>query len=401
MFWEILIALILGIGIGIITGLVPGIHVNLVAVLLISSAAILLEITTPLVLCVFIISLALTHTFLDALPSIYLGAPDEAQALNVLPGHRMLLQGEGHQAVLYTVIGSLGALLLGLMLFPFFIWSMKIIQPTLAEIIGYVLIFVVLFLLWREKQKIKSLALFLLSGALGIIVLTGLPQLKQPLFPLLSGLFGVSTLITSLLQSSVIPQQQPEKPLRLSKKNGIKAISAATGMGFIAAFLPGFGSSQAAIVATMIVGNIGDEGFITLVGGINTAGMLISIATIYALDKARNGAIVAVSELLGKVGIEEMILFLAVALVVGGIAAALTIFLSKSFASVISKVNYTIVIWIVICFTIGLVFFFDSFTGFMILLTSTALGLLAAIWGVGKNNLLGCLLLPVILFFVL
>ncbi|MBT6774490.1 hypothetical protein HOA91_03905, partial [Candidatus Woesearchaeota archaeon] len=43
------------------------------------------------------------------------------------------------------------------------------------------------------------------------------------------------------------------------------------GVGFIAAFLPGFGSSQAAIVATNIVGDIGDEGFLALVGGINTA----------------------------------------------------------------------------------------------------------------------------------
>ena len=89
-FIEIVIALVLGVGTGIITGLAPGIHVNLVSLLILSSAAFLLQITTPAALGTFIISLAITHTFLDALPSIYLGAPDEAQALNVLPGHRLL-----------------------------------------------------------------------------------------------------------------------------------------------------------------------------------------------------------------------------------------------------------------------------------------------------------------------
>ena len=79
---------------------------NLVSVLLISSAPFLLAFTSPIVLAVFIISLAITHTFLDAIPSIYLGAPTEAQALNVLPGHRLLMKGLGHNAIMYTVIGA-------------------------------------------------------------------------------------------------------------------------------------------------------------------------------------------------------------------------------------------------------------------------------------------------------
>jgi len=47
----------------------------------------------PVVLVVFIIAMSVTHTFLDALPAIFLGAPDADQVLNVLPGHRLLLQG--------------------------------------------------------------------------------------------------------------------------------------------------------------------------------------------------------------------------------------------------------------------------------------------------------------------
>src|SRR3989344_8159217 len=113
---EIIISLVLGVFIGIITGLTPGIHVNLVSVIILSLSALLLQITSPLVIGVFIISLAITHTFLDSIPSIYLGAPDAGQELNVLPGHRLLHKGLGHNAVVYTVIGALGCIILSTLL---------------------------------------------------------------------------------------------------------------------------------------------------------------------------------------------------------------------------------------------------------------------------------------------
>ena len=47
MLLEILIAIVLGCLAGIITGLTPGIHINLVALLVLSFSAFLLEITSP------------------------------------------------------------------------------------------------------------------------------------------------------------------------------------------------------------------------------------------------------------------------------------------------------------------------------------------------------------------
>ncbi len=401
MITEIYIALFLGILSGIVTGLTPGIHINLVSVLVVSFSPILIQITSPIVLAVYIISLAITHTFLDALPSIYLGAPDEAQALSVLPGHRLLKKGEGHNAIIYTTIGSLGSLLLGIILFPFFIKSMAFISPYIEGIMGYLLLAIMIYMILRcTGKRWESLLIFLISGVLGLFVLTGL-TLHQPLFPLLSGLFGISTLLTSLLQKSIIPKQKLHKPLTLSTKNTITSVSAATGVGFIAAFLPGFGSAQAAILATNVVGDLGDEGFLSLVGGINTANMVISIAAAYVLDKARNGAIVAVHELIGTIGLPELFLFIGVALVVGGVASILTLFLSKSFANLITKLPYNKIIWGIMIFILLLTFFFDGFIGFIILLTATAIGMLCSSWGVAKNHLMGCLIIPVILYFIL
>lgn len=401
MLAEIMIALLLGVLAGTFTGLIPGIHVNLISVLVISLSALLLQVTSPLILTVFIISLAITHSFMDPIPSIYLGAPDEAQALNVLPGHRLLNKGEGHNAITYTLIGSLGCLLLCIIFFPAFIFSMEKIYPVVKGLIGYILIAIMIFMIGKEKRKwLMSLVGFLLSGCLGLIVFN-IPNLRQPLFPLLSGLFGFSILLVSLQQKSVIPKQDLNKPLTISKRNAAKSISAASGVGFIAAFLPGFGSSQAAIVATNIVGDIGDEGFLSLVGGINTANMLISIATAYILNKARNGAILTVNKLLGGVDFQAMLLFLGVALVVAGIATILTLNISKVFSKLIVRVDYSKIVWSIIIFISLLTFHFDGFVGLMILATATSIGLIVSSWGVGKNHLMGCLILPVILFFVL
>ena len=106
LFFQILIAVFLGCCAGIVTGLIPGIHINLVSLILVSVSGYFLGVTSPLVLGVFIISMSVVHTFLDVIPSIFFGAPDPDTALMVLPGHKLLLQGNGLEAVKLEMIGS-------------------------------------------------------------------------------------------------------------------------------------------------------------------------------------------------------------------------------------------------------------------------------------------------------
>lgn len=402
MFLEILFATFAGIATGIFTGLTPGIHINLVSVLVVSFSPFLLILFSPISLGVYIITMAITHTFLDALPGIYLGAPDESQVLNVLPGHRMLLAGEGHNAVKLTIIGSFGCFLLSLLFFPFTIYFMKGFYSTIEEYIGYILITLMCFMILREKKLekiLKALLMFTMAGILGLIVLN-IPTLNQPLFSLLSGLFGLSILLTSLMDKTNIPAQNPEQELEIKKSVLAKSTFAGTGVATLAGFLPGFGSSQAAILGQQIVGDIGDKGFLIMVGGINTVNMLTSIGAIYVLGKARNGAILAVNQIIGAIDLIEVIIFLMVLLIAGGIATILSLKISRMFSRLIVKVNYTMLVSIIMLFIVILTIYFDGILGLSILLLSTSIGFLATKLGVGKNHLMGCLLLPVILYFV-
>jgi len=109
-----------GAGLGSLTGLAPGVHVNTLALALVSLSPLLLPLmegaaklmgaspgSAPLLMVTVIVSAAVAHSFLDLLPSIFLGAPEEGTALHVLPGHRLLLEGRALDAVASSAYGSL------------------------------------------------------------------------------------------------------------------------------------------------------------------------------------------------------------------------------------------------------------------------------------------------------
>ena len=401
MFIEIIIAILFGCLFGIFTGLIPGVHINLISLIVLSLAGYLLNITTPIIIAVFIISMSITHSFLDTIPSIFLGAPEADTALSVLPGHKMLLEGRGYEAVMLTLIGSFFALILTIILtFPIG-KIIEFIYPFLQQIMSFILIFASSFLIFREKKsRLWALTLFFLSGVLGIATLN-LPNLKNPLFPLLSGLFGTSTLIISLSDKTKIPLQKITFP-KIKKSELTKTMGSSLVAGSLCSFLPGLGPAQAAIIGSEFYKKITNEGFLVLIGGLNTINMVLSLIALFLLDKARNGAIVTISKIVESVTLQDLLLFFAVSLVAGSIAVFLTIKITKIFSKILSKVNYKKLI-ISIILLIGIMVFFlsSNFMGLLILIVSTSLGILPAKLGIGRNHLMGCLLLPVILYFLL
>ena len=93
MVLEFILPLLIGIVAGTLTGLAPGIHINLVSAILLFSLDKFQSI--PLIsIVVFIVSMSITHTFIDFIPSIFLGAPEEDNFLSILPGHQLFMEGK-------------------------------------------------------------------------------------------------------------------------------------------------------------------------------------------------------------------------------------------------------------------------------------------------------------------
>lgn len=399
MLIEILIAIALGIFTGIFTGITPGIHVNLVSATLFAISPILLKYTSALSLAVFIIALAVTHSFLDTIPSIYLGAPDDENALSVLPGQRMLLRGEAYQAVKITILGAYSGLIIAICLIPLFMLIANIIYPFLKPYLAYLLVIFIAFMILREKQKLWSFILFFLAGTLGVLTLS-MPGLKEPLFPLLSGLFGVSGLLLSFFDNTKIPQQKITKEIDFKIKELLRVLAGSSLAVFLIQFFPGTGPAQGAVLSSQIVRNIKDKGYLALVGAMGTMSVIFSLVTFYTLGKAKDGAIVIISKLT-TIGLSSFILLNVTYLIAGSVAVFLVLFLSKKFSKIIVKVNYKVLVISIIMFIIFMCIVLNGPIGLIVLTTSSAIGLIAPLKQIGRNHAMGCLLLPVLIYLLL
>ena len=146
----ILLAILFGILAGIITGLIPGVHVNLVAAIVVGSILGISGVQSFLIV-VFIISLALTHSFLDSIPTVYLGAPDPSMVVGVLPAHQLFLDGNGHLAVLLTLTGSFVSLIISLLFAPMVYLILESMSEVLSPYIGKIIFGLVLLLFYLSK----------------------------------------------------------------------------------------------------------------------------------------------------------------------------------------------------------------------------------------------------------
>ncbi len=394
--FEIILFILLGVFAGTITGLIPGIHTNLIAVFILGTLPFLQQIPV-LNLLIFLVAMAMTHTFVDFIPSIYLGAPDEDTSLSVLPGHKLLLQGKAHNAIKYTTLGSIIAIIILIILIPISFFILAKIYPFIEKLMSWILIWISFFLLYNEKEKKTiSFIFFMLAGFLGLA--NSNLNLAQPLLPLLTGLFGSSTLIYSISKNSKIPEQIIEK-IKISKKEIIKPAITSAIISPFCSFLPGLGSSQAAIIGLSFNKKTTDKEFLILLGSINTLVMGFSFVTLYLINKTRTGIASAISEIT-KITFNQLT-YLIIAIIVSSIlATVITLNLSKIFAKHSKKINYQKLSKIILLLLTVIIFSITGLLGFFVFIISTILGLTCMAYNVKRSFLMGCLLIPSILFYL-
>jgi putative membrane protein len=395
----LIIALLCGVSAGTLTGLAPGIHINLIAVILLASLSSFTGI--PLIaLAVFVVAMSITHTFIDFIPSIFLGAPEEDTFLSILPGHEMLKEGHGFQAAVFTLYGSLFALAIIIIFTPLFILFLPSFFNIIKALIPFVLIFLSLYLIFRENNFLLSLIVFSLAGFLGLSSFQ-LP-IKEPLLPLLTGLFGLSSLIISLKnKQSFKPQTlSPIKEIKLTKPELAKASLASIISAPLCSFLPGISSGHAATLGSELIPQ-NRKGFLFLVGSINTIIMALSFVTVYSINKARSGSAAAIKDLLHPLSPNDLIIILATIIVSGLISFFIGIKIAKFFALSLNKINYSKLTVFVIVILIIVNIIFSNWLGLIVLLTASALGIFCILSTSRRINLMGSLIIPAIVYYLM
>lgn len=435
---------ILGVVVGIATGLLPGLHVNNIALILLSLSSSIVAFCNPLfsqgiseqfvlmLISGFIIAVSVSHTFHDVIPTTFIGAPDEDTALTVLPAHALLLEGRGYEAVALSAMGSYGAIVICLLLVypirfvigtPFFLYS------TLQEIMAWVLIAISILMLATEKAKIEEFGnkgkrpaiagilfatfVFFLSGIFGLVILDF--QLDSPigldapvLFPALAGLFGVPTLLNSLMTKPAIPKQVIKK-LKLNKnekKSSILSVVTGSLAGILVSIIPGITSSTGTILAMNAREGSGNDQTIVTLSSVNTASAFSVIIVLFIILRPRSGAALAVNEL---ISVEEWIsfiipinlIYLLMFLILGGsLSYFLTLKIGKIFANHFANIPYSKLVTLTVAMITILVLLFTGVMGVLILISATCIGFLPLYWGVRRSHCMGLLLIPIIIHFL-
>jgi hypothetical protein len=178
------------------------------------------------------------------------------------------------------------------------------------------------------KQKLYAITLFISAGFLGLIVL-GAPGLTTYnwypipalaisastalLFPLFTGLFGLSTLLMSLIDTPDIPEQKLKGvQINLKTWRKFRGVFSGTFAGGLVGWYPGVTGAQATVIAKSLAGgDVDDESksvnpedmdsqkeFIVAYSGVNTANGIFNVIALYVILTARSGAMHAVLDIM-------------------------------------------------------------------------------------------------------
>ncbi|HON81591.1 MAG TPA: tripartite tricarboxylate transporter permease [Methanoregulaceae archaeon] len=386
-----------GIVLGAISGLVPGIHVNTMAGGLLAVQTSLIPVFGPEMVAAAMVAALITHTFLDTIPSTFLGIPDPDTALSVIPSHALCLEGKGEEAVRIAALGSAGGFIAGILVALGLLLVAPYIQSTVDWGAGIVITAVAAFLVLWSESPVHAFTVFLASGLLGIFTFHFGFLCISPLgssgmlMPLLSGLFGISILLVS--GSGKVPEQR-FSGLSLSRRTLIRGGFAGTAAGVVVGWLPGLSNATAnAVIATGTPYDRDPREYIFATSAANTVNAVVGLAAFAAIARMRNGVMVALS----SIEVPPLGTLILAAALAACCAYLITILLAGS-AWRLGGIDKQGVNRAVIAFMVVLTFLLSGFFGLFVLLLATMTGLIPRLLNVPQLFCMGAVMVPVILF---
>jgi len=395
---EILLGTLIGIILGTISGIIPGVHANTLAGVLLGMQAALLVILGPVALAAVLFAALITHTFVDAVPSTFLGIPEADTSLSVLPAHALCLEGNGEEAVRIAALGSACSIIIAVPLSILCFFLLPALQPYFDWWIGILLIASVGYMIVTSEAPGWALSIFTISGILGLFTLHytylswhTLGGTSAILMPLLTGLFGISVLLTA--SQGILPAQH-FSGIRLEGRKIAKYSFAGTLAGVAVGWLPGLSTASANGLLASLIGYEKDRrSYILATNAANTANAFIGLAALFALSRMRNGVMVAIAE----IPLPSMSQLMVAGVLAACAAYVITILFSRS-SSLLSRIDSRTLNRLVIAFVVLLSFSLTGPFGISVLILATLVGFVPYLVNVPRMYCMGAIMIPVILF---
>lgn len=404
-----------GSGMGLFSGLVPGIHVNTLASVMMAAYPALLGSMSgivdadyvPLAVCSCIMSASVVHSFVDFVPSVFIGAPDSEDAVSVLPGHRLLLKGEGMAAVraaaIGSLVGSVATVLLSIPLQWLLLHGLDGILSGLTPVVLVAASAAILSDSFRRGNGAWGLMAFAVSGMLGLecmtlpIQMSGILGDGSIMLPMLTGLFGLPVLMSSS-SSGRVPVQRDRVGDPVGPWPGLKGVL----MGTLAGWFPGITSTVGASMSAAVFPERDPARFISVVASVGTVTSILSLVVLSVSGDGRSGTALVIGEIAGsslRGFASEWFLVLLLCTAIASVAGySLTIASGKLMGSLICRIRPDVLGRSVMVLLVVIVLVLTGPVGIIILVCSTVVGHIPEYCGTGRIVLCGCLILPVLLF---
>ncbi|MFC4357048.1 tripartite tricarboxylate transporter permease [Halobium salinum] len=390
-----------GVLLGTLSGLTPGLHANNFAMLLAAVAPAVPA--SPTLVGGAMLAAGVVHTFLDVVPALALGVPDAAMAASALPGHQLVVDGRGREALRLSAAGSLAAVALAAPLAIPITALASAGYPALRANLPLVLGAVVCYLVLTEPTRrgmVGGLVAFGLSAALGAATLDLSPAAPLAvggvLAPLFGGLFGAPVLLDALGGAGVPPQADPEISMDRRRFGG--TATAGTVAGAMVGFVPGVSAAVASVVALPFVpGRGGAREFVVATSGANTANAVFALVALVVLGTPRTGVTVAIDDagaVAGPAALARLLPVVGVAAVAG---FALVVVLGDRYLAFVGRVDQTRLVLVVLGGLVGVCYLFAGVVGVGLLLVATVVGLVPPRVGCRRVHLMGVLIGPLVL----
>jgi putative membrane protein len=392
-----LAAVAVGVALGTCSGLVPGLHANNFALLLAAVAPAVPG--PPRLVGAAMLAAGVVHTFLDVVPALALGVPDAAMAATALPGHQLVVEGRGREALRLSALGSAIAVVAAVPLAVPVTAAMTDLYPVVRAHLPAVLTAVAALLLWTEsspRAAAAGLLALLASAGLGFALLDtparGLLPTGSMLMPLFAGLFGAPVLVEAVGGSGVPPQADA----RVTMPKPALATAGLTGAaaGGVVGFLPGVSAAVAAVVALAALPvERGPRAFVVVTSGVNTANTVFALFALDALGTPRTGVLVALDRSGAPVALPLLLAAVALAACAGAVLVPVA---GDRYLATVGRADYTRLSAGVLALLLGLSLAFAGPLGVGAFCVATVVGLVPPRLGARRVHLMGVLLGPLV-----
>jgi len=387
-----------GVALGTCSGLTPGLHANNFALLLASVVPSLPGPTAALGAAM--LAAGVVHTFLDVVPALALGVPDPATAAVTLPGHRLVLDGRGREALRLSALGSGLAVVVALLAAVPVTRAVEAVYPTLRRHLPVLLAAVGAFLVATEPTwRRRGAAVVVLGVAAGVgwLVLdldpTGPVAAGGVLAPLFAGLFGAPVLIEALSGEGVPPQADPT--VTLDPRTVLGTASAGAGAGALVGYLPGVSAAVGTVlVLPAVPGESGARGFLVASSGANTANTVFALFALLALGTPRTGVMVAMDRVGTAASTGVLLGTVPLAAAVG---FALVVSVGDAYLRTVGRLDYARVCLATGGLLVVLAYLFAGWLGLAIFALAAVVGLLPPTLGVRRVHLMAVLVPAIVL----